>query len=429
MKKNERLQALKILVRVVQDKVPLTQLFHEKPDSSSFTKALCFGVCRHYFRLQAIADSLMAKRPKDCEIWMAILIGLYQLYFMEKPDYATVKETVALLTILKKVWAKGLVNAVLRTFCRDQVSLLEQLQNLDSFKHGHPTWFILRLKEDWPNDWQRILLANDCHPPFSLRINQRQIQRKHYLEYLQTKKIKAYCHSDSPAGLTLETPCEVSDLPGFTTGELSVQDEAAQLAVDLLALKPGLRVLDACCAPGGKTCHILESESELETCVAIDIDDRRLQRVRENLNRLKLQATLLQADALHPELWWDGNPFDRILLDAPCSATGVIRRHPDIKLLRQEADIGTIAELQKALLLSLWPLLSPQGLLVYVTCSLLKEENEKQVAKFISNQRDCEFVNIAPNWGIPTKHGWQILTGDKNKDGFFYSVLRKISYG
>lgn len=424
MKKNERLQALRILLKLLQDKIPLSHLMQSTKDLSPLTKEICFGVCRHYFRLQALADCLVDKRPKALEVWVALLIGLYQLYFMQKPDYAVVKETVALLDQVKKSWAKGLVNAVLRTFCREQDSILVRLQNNDDFIYGHPTWFIHRIQADWPDDWQSILKANDNHPPMSLRVNQRHIERASYLARLEKSGIKAYPLAHSTVGITLEKPCDVNELPGFAAGDVSVQDEAAQLAVPLLSLQPGLRLLDACCAPGGKTCHILESEPQLE-CVALDVDEKRLQRVSENLSRLKLQATLVKGDGLHPETWWDGRLFDRILLDAPCSATGVIRRHPDIKLLRTEAEITMVANLQLALLKTLWPLLAQNGLLVYATCSVMSQENNQQIEQFVANHNNCHFVEEEKPWGRKTSHGWQILPGEGNRDGFFYSVLRK----
>ncbi|OCH97859.1 16S rRNA (cytosine(967)-C(5))-methyltransferase [Legionella jamestowniensis] len=425
MKKNERLQALHILTKVMQEKKPLTRYLQTTEDISPFTKELCFGVCRQYFRLEAMAGKLLDKQPKAIDVWLVLLMGLYQLQFMQKPDYAVVKETVNLLAQLKKNWAKGLVNAVLRRFCREQQHLLVLLQNDDGFMYGHPGWFLQRLQKDWPQKWQEILLANDIHPPMSLRVNTRHTIRERYLQRLQQAGIEAYPHHYSVDGIRLETPCDVYTLPGFMEGDVSIQDESAQLAASLLSLKPGLRVLDACCAPGGKTCHILEIEPHLDACVALDVDEKRLQRVKENLTRLQLQATLIQADALKPSSWWDGKPFDRILLDAPCSATGVIRRHPDIKLLRTEEEIATVVQLQLNLLKHLWPLLSPGGLLVYATCSIIKEENEQQIAKFLADQTDCTVMTESKPWGYNTGFGWQIFPKENGGDGFFYSVLRK----
>ncbi|VEG91301.1 16S rRNA (cytosine(967)-C(5))-methyltransferase RsmB [Legionella spiritensis] len=425
MKKNERLQALRVLVKLTGDKVSLSHSFSATKDISPLVREICFGVCRHYFRLQWVADKLMTKRPKSEDVWIVILMGLYQLLYLKKPDYATVQETVALLDAIKKSWAKGLVNAVLRTCCREKNALLNNLQEQDG-KMSHPQWFVSRLQKDWPDFLDDILAANDKHPPMNLRVNSLHLSRDDYLARLRHLGIAATANRYSPDGVKLAVACDVMELSGFQQGDVSVQDEAAQLAVSLLALRPGLRVLDACCAPGGKTGHILESETQLQECVALDIDESRLLRVRDNLTRLGLQATLKQGDALNPALWWDGQLFDRILLDAPCSATGVIRRHPDIKLLRTNDDISRVCALQKNLLTQLWPLLKAGGRLVYATCSVIREENESQIAGFVADQADCKPVSEEKPWGQYTGHGWQILPGEEDCDGFFYSVLDKM---
>ncbi len=425
MKKNERLQALNILTKLLEHKTPLLQLMQTNTELSPLTKELCFGVCRHYYRLAALADCLVTKRPKQIDVWMCLLMGLYQLHYLRIPDYAVVKETVALLIPLKKSWAKGLVNAILRTYCREQDALLTRLNNNSAFIYGHPEWLIKRIKHAWPNDYHDILIANDIHPPMTLRVNSAQSTTASYLQRLTDAGITAQPLTYSADGITLTTPCDVYELPDFSQGAISVQDEAAQLAASLLALKPGLRVLDACCAPGGKTCHILEQEPQLSDCVALDIEQSRLARVRDNLQRLHLQATLIQGDALKPQTWWDHRLFDRILLDAPCSATGVIRRHSDIKLLRTNDDITAITQIQQHLLHALWPLLAPGGFMVYATCSIMPEENELQIARFINTQPDCSVMNNVLPWAINTGHGSQILPGKNNMDGFFYSVLQK----
>ena len=425
MKKNERLQALRILTTLLQENTPLSHLMPSGDQLSPLSKEICFGVCRHYFRLAALADRLLTKRPKAIDVWASLLIGLYQLHYMRIPDYAVVKETVALIDQLKKPWAKGLVNAVLRTYCREQETLLAGLKDNRSFNYGHPEWLIKRLQTAWPNDWQTILQENDNHPPMTLRINGAKGSRDTYLDRLQQAGIDATPIEHAPLGVILTKPCDVYDLPGFSDGSVSVQDGAAQLAVSLLALKPGHRVLDACSAPGGKTGHILETEPALSACVALDVDGRRLARVQDNLNRLNLQATLIQGDGLQPQTWWDGVLFDRILLDAPCSATGVIRRHPDIKMLRTAKEIKDIAEIQHDLLHALWPLLAPKGIMVYATCSVMPEENEQQIVQFIASQTDCRALTQDKPWGHFTGHGWQILPGEDMMDGFFYSVLNK----
>lgn len=425
MKKNERLQALQILTTVLQEKTPLLHLMQAAGDLSPFSKELCFGVCRQYYRLQALADCLVKKRPKQEDVWICLLMGLYQLHYLKIPDYAVVKESVALLAPIKKVWAKGLMNAILRTYCREQERLISQLEHDQTFIHGHPDWLIKRIKASWPDYWEAILQANDTHPPMSLRINHQRTTAETYLSTLKNADIEARLHPYATNGIILNTPCGVLDLPGFTQGDVSVQDAAAQLTVSLLDLKPGLRLLDACCAPGGKTCHILETQPDLAACVSLDIERSRLTRVQENLNRLNLHATLIQGDGLNPQAWWNGVLFDRILLDAPCSATGVIRRHPDIKLLRTEAEILAITKTQHDLLSALWPLLAPGGIMLYATCSIMPEENELQVAKFAAHHLDCKIEVCDKPWGHSTGHGWQILPGEYEMDGFFYSVLRK----
>lgn len=425
MTKNERLQALSILLKVVQDKVPLTHLLQAEADLTPFGKALCFGVCRHYYRLQVLADKLLNKRPDSMDVWLTVLLGLYQLQFLNKPEYATVQATVGLLDKIKKSWAKGLVNAVLRRFCREKEAILESLQSNQTFNHGHPDWLVKRIKKDWPEQWQEILKENDRHPPMTLRINSLKTTRDDYLKRLQQKGIEAQETVFSSVGISLKEACDVTDLPDFAEGFVSLQDEAAQQAVSLLDLKPGLRVLDACCAPGGKTCHILESEPQLADCIALDVDAKRLQRVEQNLNRLQLKAQVIAGDALQPPTWWDGQVFDRILLDAPCSATGVIRRHPDIKLLRTEADITAVAELQASLLQALWPTLKQGGLLVYATCSVMKLENEQQMAAFCTRTPDCRVIAMQQSWGIERDFGRQLFPGQQDFDGFYYCVLQK----
>ncbi|WP_419419493.1 16S rRNA (cytosine(967)-C(5))-methyltransferase RsmB [Legionella sp. D16C41] len=422
---NPRLEALHVLLKLLKNKTSLMQLLQDNVEQAPLTKAICFGVCRYYYRLEAIANHLLNKKPKQLDLWLTVLIGLYQLQFLDKPEYAVVQETVALLDKIKKGWAKGLVNAVLRRFCREKNEILTSLAEQENFKFNHPKWFINQLKKDWPKEWQMILLNNDVHPPMSLRVNQRHVDRDTYLKRLQASGLNAKPLVYSSVGVGLDEPCDVQALPGFIEGDVAVQDEAAQLAAVLLELKPGLRVLDACAAPGGKTCHILETEPQLTECIALDVDARRLERVRDNLRRLHLKATICQGDVLNPASWWDGQLFDRILLDAPCSATGVIRRHPDIKLLRTLDEIKTVVKLQQALLQQIWPLLKAGGVLVYVTCSVLKEENTNQIANFLAKQKDVFYSMEEQPWGIATAYGYQLLPGLNNCDGFFYSVLRK----
>src|SRR5690606_7918827 len=281
--------------------------------------------------------------------------------------HSAIGETVGCEEKLKKPWAKGLLNAVLRNAQREGEALLAELEHDPVIRVAHPRWCEKSLKEFWPVHWEAICAANNAHPPMMLRVNRRQTSRDEYLAELQAAGIEAFPCQLSEDGIRLAAACDVQLLPGFAEGRVSVQDEAAQLAAGLLELKPGQRVLDACCAPGGKPCHILEREPELAEVVALDLEPKRLQRVQENLQRLQLEATLTAADARDTQAWWDGKPFQRILLDAPCSATGVIRRHPDIKLARQADDIAPLATLQGEMLDALWPTLEVGGVLLYAT--------------------------------------------------------------
>ena len=421
---NDRSQAFNVLLQVFLDGRQLTGLLEQcDPTPSAFTKAMCYGFCRQFFRLECMADTLVEKRPKEPSLWILLLLGLYQLQFLNKPEYATVQETVALVTKINKPWAKGLVNAVLRRFCRERNSLMAGLEQNEVYRLNHPQWFIKRLQTDWPEQWEHILNNNDQHPPMNLRVNAHQTTVEAYEARLHEANIQSTRLAFAKSGLQLEAAVNVHELPGFAEGDVSVQDAAAQLAVSFMGLQPGMRVLDVCAAPGGKACHMLETEPNLEL-TTVDIDERRLQRVADNLKRLGLQAKLQLGDALDPSSWWDGQPFDRILLDAPCSATGVIRRHPEIRHLRSEAEVLASQLLQAKLLCSIWPLLKTGGMMVYATCSVLKAENELQIADFISKTPDCSVLTITSPPGA-AEYGLQLFPGEHQGDGFFYSVLTR----
>ena len=425
MKPTERSIALELLFKVLTHNTHLTHLLQAQ-SYTPFTKELCFGTCRYYHQLECIAQALLPKRPKQLTIWIALILGLYQLRILKLPDFAVINETVKLLCKPNDKWGKGLLNAVLRRYATQAAEIESHLVTRPEFMLSHPAWFIERIKKSWPSLAASILEANNQQGPMSLRVNQQCISRKNYLQLLQECGQMAYEHRFSSEGIRLEKPIAIQELPGFSEGWVSVQDEAAQLAVSLLDLKPNLRILDACAAPGGKTCHILEAEPGIKECVALDIEPLRIKKIQQNLNRLHLNATLLCHDASKPEIWWDRIPFDRILLDAPCSATGVIRRHPDIKLLRTPEQIRIIQQIQYALLESLWPLLKPGGILVYATCSVLPEENTLQIQSFLERHDDCRLKIGAQPWGELTPFGWQIIPGTHHMDGFFYSCLHKV---
>lgn len=406
----------------------LTPTLVEAPDRDrGLLQELCFGTLRWHPQLQFLLDRLLNKpiKAQEREIQALLLLGLYQLLHLRVPDYAAISESVAASRELRKPWAAGLINAVLRNFQRRRNVLMAAVEENEAARCAHPAWLLERFSTDWPQDWPALVAANNTRPPCSLRVNLLRTSRRAYLQTLTDAGIEAVEAPYSVTGIILAAACEVEHLPGFREGLVSVQDSAAQLATDLLAVQPGMRVLDACAAPGGKTCHILEREPSVRL-LALDIDPNRLVQVRENLDRLNLTAELVAGDAMQPESWWDGVPFDRILVDAPCSATGVIRRHPDIKILRNAADIGPLSDQQQALLTRLWPLLAPGGKLVYATCSVLKQENEGVVAEFLAGQSEALEQPIADAWGRPSLYGRQILPGEAEMDGFYYARLGKF---
>lgn len=395
---------------------------------AGLVQELCFGVARYAPRLQALADALLQRplKRKDVAVQALLLIGLYQLIYLRTPPHAAVAEAVAATRQLGFDWASGLVNGVLRQFQRESEALQAQVDGDEACALAHPRWLLEMVRKAWPEQWRAVLEANNARPPMTLRVNARLGTPEQYQQRLQQAGIVAQAMAGVPSALVLAEPCEVGLLPGFDHGWVSVQDGAAQMAAFLLDLAPGQRVLDACAAPGGKTCHILEQQPALAELVALDSDALRLERVRENLARLSLQATLVCADAADTAIWWDGQGFDRILLDAPCSATGVIRRHPDIKLLRRPDDIAALVAQQQRLLQALWPLLKPGGRLVYATCSILPRENSGQVAAFLASHDDARECAVDPAWGRSCAHGRQQLPGEQGMDGFYYAVLERL---
>ena len=431
---NPRLAAARALSAVLSGKASLgsslpPQLDKVEPRDRSLTQELAFGTARWEPRLSALAEKLLQKpfKAADKDVEALLLVGLYQLLYTRIPAHAALGETVGCADKLKKPWAKGLLNAVLRRAQREAEPLLAEMERDPMVRTAHPRWLQKALKAHWPEHWEAICAANNAHPPLMLRVNRRHGSRDDYLQQLQASGIEATACTFSRDGIRLIRACDVTTLPGFAEGYVSVQDEAAQLAADLLDLAPGQRVLDACCAPGGKTCHILEAEPELAGVVAIDLEAKRLVRVRENLARLKLDAELIAADGRDVSKWWDGKPFQRILLDAPCSATGVIRRHPDIKLARKAEDIAPLAHLQGELLDALWPTLAVGGIMLYATCSTLPTENSETIAAFLERTPGARELDIAGPFGLQQPHGRQLLAQMDGHDGFYYAKLIKIA--
>ncbi|WP_321361542.1 16S rRNA (cytosine(967)-C(5))-methyltransferase RsmB [Pseudomonas extremaustralis] len=431
---NPRLAATKALAAVLNGKASLnsslpTQLDKVEDRDRGFTKDLAFGTARWQPRLSALAAKLLQKpfKAADADVEALLLVGLYQLLYTRVPAHAAIGETVGCAEKLKKPWAKALLNAVLRRAQRESEALLAELEHDPVVRTAHPRWLQKSLKAFWPEQWEGICAANNAHPPMILRVNRRHHCRDAYLQLLTDAGIAAKPCVYSTDGIVLEAAADVRSLPGFAEGWISVQDEAAQLAADLLDLAPGQRVLDACCAPGGKTCHILEVQKDLAGVVAVDLEAKRLVRVRENLARLGLSAELIAADGRDTATWWDGKPFQRILLDAPCSATGVIRRHPDIKLTRQPDDIAALAVLQGELLDALWPTLEVGGILLYATCSTLPTENTEVIQAFLARTSGARELDLATTAGIKQPHGRQLLAQEGGHDGFYYAKLIKIA--
>ncbi|EOB1206883.1 16S rRNA (cytosine(967)-C(5))-methyltransferase RsmB [Photobacterium damselae] len=392
-----------------------------KERDQALLQEICYGVLRWLPRLESITQKLMDKplKGKQRVFHHLILVGLYQLGYMRIPAHAAVAETVNATKNLKKPQLRGLVNAILRNYQRQQQELDAQAVSHDAGKYGHPSWLLKLLKQAYPNDVDAICAANNTKAPMWLRVNRQHHNRDEYRKLLDAEGIATELHPQAGDALRLLSPCDVYKLPGFEQGWVSVQDAAAQLAIEYLQPQAGELILDCCAAPGGKTAHILEHVPSAQV-VAIDCDEHRLTRVHDNLQRLNLQAKVLCADARYPEKWWDGDKFDRILLDAPCSATGVIRRHPDIKWLRRGEDIAALAQLQAEIFDAMWLQLKSGGTLVYATCSITPQENRDQVSAFLARTADATLVGSEA-----TNPGRQILPGEENMDGFYYAALQK----
>lgn len=425
-----RLAAARAISRVTNGEslsavLPQVQEKFAKKDQPLLAE-LCYGTLRYYFRLSAWSKLLLDKPLDDQEqdVLNLILVGLYQLFYMRTPAHAAIGETVAATGSLNKKWARGLVNGVLRSAQRREEELHAMAKKSPVCGFSHPKWMINKLKKAWPDFYDFILEGNNLQPPMTLRVNEQHFLRDDYLIKLLDEGIDAKSSDYAPQGITLKKAAGVDKLPMFYEGGVSVQDESAQLSGTLIQAKEGEHILDACCAPGGKTCHLLELNPGI-TVDALDADKIRLQRVEENLNRLNLKARIIHGDATTPDTWWDGKQYDHILLDAPCSATGVIRRHPDIKLLRKADDIDALAELQRQIIRAVWSLLKPGGTLLYATCSIMPQENHLQIKQFLADTADAELQIIPANWGLDTGFGRQLFPG--TGDGFFYSLLTKKS--
>lgn len=391
----------------------------------AFLRDLVLGSCRHYQRLNALAKILLVRPFAESEqdLHALLIIGLYQLAIQQKAPHAAVHATVEVCDLLDKSYAKGVVNACLRRYGREYDELLPALDNNPVTATSHPKWLVKMLTKAWPDHWQTILQQNNQQAPLCLRVNTRHKSRDQYLALLKQADVNATMAPFSRVGIYLAQSCDITQLPGFADGWFSVQDEAAQLAAALLAPQDNERILDACAAPGGKTCHLLELANAQVT--ALDIEEKRLLRVQENLERLKLAANIVCADMADTNSWWQGDLYDAILLDAPCSATGVIRRHPDIKMLRRREDIEQLSQLQAQLLETAWKLLKPGGRLLYATCSVLPQENSDQISQFCQLHADAKLVTLSVSWGTACLAGRQLFPQENGHDGFYYALLHK----
>jgi len=433
-----RARVAKGLTRVVSKGNSLSEVVPDFDNLTHQDKALArellFGTLRQYYPLDGITNRLLNKplKTKDDDLKCLIMLGLYQLFYTRIPDHAVLSETVQASVKLKKPWAKGLINALLRKALREGDNLVESVNAKPWIAASLPQWFYQQIEQDWPEETTQIATNSHQRAPLTLRINSRRTSRDKYLQKLQDKGINAKPHSLAEHALLLEKSCDITSLPGYREGDFSVQDSAAQMAGSLLDVKPGHRILDACAAPGGKTSHLLELTNNKAEMVAVDNSAARVERLQENLKRLQLNSKTVVADVIDTNNWFDGELFDRILCDAPCSATGIIRRHPDIAVLRRESDIKPLNRIQQQILDALWPLLKPGGIMLYATCSILRSENSEQISAFLQRHQDVrleeitsggagsfEFRNASP--------GWQILPGENEMDGFYYAKLHKLT--
>ncbi|WOZ77895.1 16S rRNA (cytosine(967)-C(5))-methyltransferase RsmB [Kosakonia sacchari] len=398
---------------------PLQQKVSDK--DKALLQELCFGVLRVLPQLDWLINKLMS-RPmtgKQRTVHYLIMVGFYQLLHTRIPAHAALAETVEGAVVIKRPQLKGLINGVLRQFQRQQEELLAEFAQSENH-FLFPKWLLNRVQKAYPHHWQHIVEASNQRPPMWLRVNRQHNSRDSWLALLEEAGLQGSPHPDYPDAVRLASPASVTALPGFAEGWVTVQDASAQGCIAFLTPKNGERILDLCAAPGGKTTHILEAAPEASV-LAVDIDDQRLSRVYDNLKRLGVKAQVKQGDGRFPEQWCDDEQFDRILLDAPCSATGVIRRHPDIKWLRRDRDIPELAQLQSEILDAIWPHLKPGGTLVYATCSILPEENSQQVAAFLKRTTDAQLSET----GTPANPGLQKLPGAEEGDGFFYAKIIK----
>lgn len=434
VKKNSdaRVLAAQAVVQVIMARRSLREVLPEvlpqaQARQSSMVHELTAGTLRWWWRLSATAAQLLQKplRDRDFDIEVLILMGIYQIEFTRVPEHAAVSESVNAAVLLGKPWARKLINGVLRNYLRNRADITRKASRDQSFVHSHPQWMMEQLKKDWPQHWQAILEANNRQAPITLRVNRQAITRDDAITALASQQITASVTKSSPVGLHIGAGTKIWQSALWNQALFSVQDESAQLAGELVLLKPGMKVLDACAAPGGKTTHLLEKEPQIDL-TALDIDVGRAGQISENLKRLRLTCTVKTADASDLESWWQDEKYDLIVLDAPCSATGVIRRHPDIKHLRQPRDIAENVKTQRQLLAKLWSILKVGGSMLYCTCSILRQENDLQAGWMLENNADAKLMALPACYGLELDHGRQRLPGVDDADGFYYAYFEKL---
>lgn len=429
-----RFVALKMCLQVIEHGRSLSQVLPEglaqfdDRRERSFVQNLVLGTLRWQFRLMAIREQLLKKKlkAKDEDVNQLILLGLFQILYTETAEHAAVSETVNVTAKLKKPWAKGLINGVLRNFMREKETICTEVDLKPAQKYSHPQWFFKAMRKAYPDDWQQVLDANNQIAPLTLRNNALEQSHEALLSALNGAEIEAEAHPHCEQGIVLAQSSDITQLPTYEDGGFSVQDAAAQQAAQILQPQAGQRVLDACAAPGGKTSHLLEYANADLDLLALEKEPERLDRLAENLHRLGLECDYRVGDAGQPDDWWDGQPFDKILLDAPCSATGIIRRHPDIKWHRIPEDIEELVQIQQQILDALWQTLKPDGQMLYATCSVLPQENREQMQAFLERTADAELIPLNVSWGWQgSEIGRQILPGQDGMDGFYYCLLHK----
>ncbi len=423
--KTAREVALDCLVQIVTKGRSLSELqshLNEHQHAAQI-REMVFGVCRWFYYFDAMAKTQLKKpiRKKDHDVLLIIFLGMYQLQFMHTSDHAAVNETVNLVFKIRKKWAKGLVNALLRQFAKKSFDELDYMDQALSY----PQWVSDMINQDWPEEKNDVFTYGNQKAFISLRVNSKKIGITDFLKQLTECDIDFELDSTLPAYIRLTHAQDVTNLPGFEQGAFYVQDGSAQMASQLLDVKHGMRVLDACAAPGGKGTHIAELGENIKI-ISVENESKRIQRLNDNIKRLGHDISVVCGDASSPADWFEGELFDRILIDAPCSASGIMRRHPDIKVLRRAEDIDQLTSLQAKILNALWPLLKPGGELLYCTCSIFKQENELQIASFLQQHKDCFEIKIKPmHWAQQRPVGLQVLPSKYGHDGFYYAKVKK----